>query len=176
MSAPASDGRNVHAGLVVLVAGTLIAAAIDVRCRKIPNALTATMAVAAVALQIPNGTAALVLALAAMFGSFALGALAFSAGWLGGGDVKLIAAACGLVSYPGCIPLVTFILVAGAILALAQAARRGRLVTFVRNASIMAMTGSPSETTTLLPYGVAIAGGSIAYAASTLFPAIRLPL
>jgi hypothetical protein len=46
----------------------------------------------------------------------------------------------------------------------------------VRNVSTLARTGARPETATLLPYGVAIAGGSTAYAFATLFPSIRLPL
>ena len=160
--------------LVILVAGTLTAAIVDVRSRRIPNKLTATLAIAAIVLHLGDGTTALLIALAAMGAAFALGFLAFSAGWFGGGDVKLLAAACGLVSYPGCLSLVAFVLVAGAVLALAQAARTRRLVSLVRNASLLATTGAPPESPVLLPYGVAIAGGSVAYACSILLPAVRL--
>jgi prepilin peptidase CpaA len=162
--------------LILLVAGTLSAAAIDLRCRRIPNVLTATMACAAISLHLFDGTTALALAIVVMIAAFALGTLAFSAGWFGGGDVKLIAAACGLVGYPGALSLVLFILVAGAVLALAEVTRQRRLVSFVRNTVALATTGCAPETATLLPYGVAIAGGSVAYAASTLIPGLRLPL
>jgi prepilin peptidase CpaA len=161
--------------LIVLVAGTLGAAIVDIRTRRIPNALTATMAVAALALHIADGVTAMLVVVAVMAGSFALGAVAFSAGWFGGGDVKLIAAACGLVSYPLCISLVCFILVAGAVLALAQAARHRRVGALVRNATLLAATGVSPEAPTLLPYGVAIAGGSAVLAGSTFFPTLRLP-
>jgi prepilin peptidase CpaA len=161
--------------LIVLIAGTLAAAASDLRTHRIPNVLTAALGVAAIAFHLVDGMA-LVLTLAAMIATFALGALAYSAGWLGGGDVKLIAAACGLASYPGCVTPVFFILIAGAVLALGGALRRGRLVALVRSASTLAVTGAQPATSTLLPYGVAIAGGSAAYAFSTLFPALRLTL
>jgi prepilin peptidase CpaA len=165
----------VSAALIVLVIGTLIAAAIDVRSRRIPNVLTATMAATAIVLQLGDGTGVL-LVLASMTAAFALGALAFSAGWLGGGDVKLIAAACGLAGYPGCVSLGTFILIAGAVLAIVQAVRQRRLVAFVQNASALAITGSAPRTPTLLPYAAAVSGGSTAYALSTLLPGLRLPL
>jgi prepilin peptidase CpaA len=165
----------VSAALIVLVAGTLAAAVSDLRTHRIPNVLTAAMALAAIAFPLLNGTA-LVPALAAMIAAFALGALAFSAGWLGGGDVKLLAAGCGLASYPGSVTLVLFILIAGAVLAVGEALRRGRFVALVRSASTVALRGARPATPTLLPYGVAIAGGSAAYAVSTLFPALRLTL
>jgi len=169
------NGNAVSLALIVLVTGTLAAAIVDVRTRRIPNALTASMAVAAIGLHVADGAPALLVAVAVMAGSFALGAVAFSAGWFGGGDVKLIAAACGVVSYPLCISLVCFILIAGAVLALAQAARHRRLGALVRNASLLATTGVSPEAPTLLPYGVAIAGGSAVLAGSTFFPTLRLP-
>ena len=162
--------------LIVLVAGTFAAAVTDLRYRRIPNGLTAAMAIAAIALHLPGGVTGSLLVVAVMLASFALGTLAFSAGWFGGGDVKLMTAVCGLVSYPGCVALVVFILIAGGALALLHAARAGRLVTIIRNASMVALTGCAPPTPTLLPYGVAIAGGSAAYALSTLLPLIRLPL
>jgi prepilin peptidase CpaA len=162
--------------LVVLVLGTLAAAAIDVRSRRIPNALTGGLGIAAIALHLSGGVTAVLLAFAAMIVAFALGSLAFSAGWLGGGDVKLIAVACGLVGLPGSVPLVLCIVIAGAFVAIAQAAYQRRLFAFIRNTSELATHGYASQSLTLLPYGVAIAGGSTAYAFSTLVPALRLAL
>ncbi len=133
------------------------------------------MAIAAIAVHVSDGAVAVMLVLAVMTVSFAVGTLAFSAGWFGGGDVKLIAAACGLVSYPGCIWLVLAVLIAGAVLAVVQAAAQGRLSSVFRNATLLALTGAAPPTPALLPYGVAIAGGSTAYALATLFPTIRLP-
>lgn len=156
--------------LIVLVAGTFAAALLDLRYRKIPNALTAALCAAAIALHLGGGLASSALDLAVIAASFALGAVAFSAGWFGGGDVKLVAAACGLVSYPGCLLLVVSILICGAILGVVQAAGQRRLVTFVRSAATLALTGSPPQTRTLLPYGVAIAAGSSAYVVATLLP------
>lgn len=161
--------------LIVLLAGTFTAAAIDVRTRRIPNALTATLALAAVGLRLFDGAPALLVALATMLVAFGVGSLAFSTGWLGGGDVKLIAVACGLASFPGSIALVSSILIAGGVIAIAQAARTGRLVTLVRDVSTMVVTRGAPQHRTLLPYGVAIAVGSAAYALSCFFSTAVLP-
>jgi prepilin peptidase CpaA len=159
----------------LLVSGTLIAAAIDVRTRRIPNAITAPLAVIALVMHIPDGAVAVLAALATMLVAFALGTLAFQAGWFGGGDVKLLAACCGFVSYPGCIALVFDVLIAGALLALAGAAIDGRLVGLLRSVFAVAARGAPTQRNTV-PYGVAIAGGSAVYTLSSLIPALRLPL
>jgi prepilin peptidase CpaA len=165
----------VNASIAVLVVATLVAAAIDVRTRRIPNQLTGAVALAALALHLPQGLIPLLTATAALCAAFALGAAAFSAGWFGGGDVKLIAACCGLVSFPGAVSLVLFILFSGALLALVTAALAGRLLSLVRSTAAVAVRGAPTEQFAL-PYGVAIAAGSIAYAASAFVPALRLPL
>jgi prepilin peptidase CpaA len=160
---------------IVLLLVTCAAAAIDVRTRRIPNALTGAAALAALALHLPAGPLAVALALGAMLAAFAIGSVAFTAGWFGGGDVKLLAACCGLASFPGSISLVLYVLVAGMLLALVTAAMSGRLVALVRSTAAVAMHGAPVEKNTL-PYGVAIAAGSFAYAVSTIVPVLRLPV
>ena len=160
---------------IVLVIVNCAAAAVDVRTRRIPNLLTGAAAVAALAAALPAGPTAVLLALGMMVAAFGAGTIAFSAGWFGGGDVKLIAACCGFAGFPGSVVLVLYVLAAGALLALVTAAARGRLVALVRSTAAVAH-GAPLQETMLLPYGVAIAAGSFAYAASTVVPALRLPV
>jgi prepilin peptidase CpaA len=160
------------AATTVLLVATLAAAATDIRTRRIPNLLTAATAAAAVAIHLPDGAGAELTAIAAMIAAFVLGSFAYSAGWFGGGDVKLIAACCGVVGFPAAVPLVLDILVAGGVLALIAAAANGRLVALVRSTAAVAARGTATEKTAL-PYGVAIAAGSVAYAVSILAPALR---
>ena len=159
--------------VAVLLVVTLAAAVTDVRARRIPNALTGGAAVAALVIHAPAGIVPELSCVATICAAFALGSIAFSAGWFGGGDVKLIAACCGLAGFPGALSLVLYILVCGALLALVTATLSGRLVALVRSTASVAAHGGATERT-LLPYGVAIAAGSIVYAISTLVPALRL--
>ncbi len=160
------------AATIVLLVATLAAAVTDLRSRRIPNALTAAAAVLAVAVHFSEGLGPELAAVATMIAAFAIGSLAYSAGWFGGGDVKLIAACCGLAGFPAAIPLVLDILVAGGVLALVAAAANGRLVALVRS-TVSAATHGAATAKTTLPYGVAIAAGSVVYAASTLAPSLR---
>jgi prepilin peptidase CpaA len=160
------------AATIVLLIATLAAAVTDIRSRRIPNGLTAAAAVLAVAVHAGEGVGPEVAAIAAMIAAFVIGSLAYSAGWFGGGDVKLIAACFGLAGFPAAIPLVLYILVAGGVLALLAATVNGRLVALVRSTVSVAAHGTPTEKTTL-PYGVAIAAGSVVYAVSTLAPSLR---
>ncbi len=155
------------AAALVLLLVTCAAAAIDVRTHRIPNALTGFTALAALALAVFAGPFAVLTCILAMAAAFAAGSIAFSAGWFGGGDVKLIAACCGLAGFPGAVSLVLFILIAGAVLALVTAAARGRLVALVRSTAAVAAHGAPTAQVPL-PYAVAIAGGSIAFVATVL--------
>ena len=157
---------------IVLLVATLAAAVTDLRARRIPNALTAATALAAVVLHLSQGAGPELSALAAMVVAFVLGSFAYSAGWFGGGDVKLIAACCGVVGFPGAMSFVLDVLVAGGVLALVTAALSGRLVALVRSTAAVAARGTATEKT-VLPYGIAIAAGSVVYAASTLAPVLR---
>jgi prepilin peptidase CpaA len=150
---------------ILLVIATMAAAAFDVRTGRIPNALTATVAVVAIAIHVPQGVIPLLLAIASLCGAFALAAAAYSAGWFGGGDVKLIAVCCGLVGFPGSVTLVLDVLVCGALLALVLAARRRGLGALLRRTVAAMRYGEPSERITL-PYAVSVAAGSIAYVVS----------
>jgi prepilin peptidase CpaA len=159
---------------IVLLAATCVAAAVDVRTRRIPNALTAATALLALAVHVPDGIVAVLIAFVTMILAFLAGSLAFSAGWFGGGDVKLIAACCGLIGGFAALSLVLDILVAGAVLALVTAAFRGRLGALVRSTVAIAAHGVPVEKSTL-PYAVAIAAGSVVYALAPLVPVLRFP-
>jgi prepilin peptidase CpaA len=162
------------AATVVLLLVTCAAAATDVRSRTIPNVLTGCAALAALAVHLPAGPAALAMCAVTMAAAFLAGSVAFSAGWFGGGDVKLIAACCGIVGFPGALSLVLAILVAGALLALVTAAARGRLVALVRSTAAVAARGAPAGEVPL-PYALAIFAGSVAFAAAPLVPSLRFP-
>lgn len=114
--------------LVLAVAGTGAAAAIDLRVRRIPNALTAALAVVAFAVAAsgvgPIGLGAAVL-------GFLLG-LAFMLpghvfGAIGAGDVKLFAAAGALLGPATTVRAFLYTAIAGGVLALIVAVHRRRL-------------------------------------------------
>lgn len=151
------------AALVVLVA--LGAAAVnDVALRRIPNLIAAIVAAAGLARQVLTGSPAMAMLVA---GCLLAGAtLLWLRGILGGGDVKLLAAA-GLVIPPAAIPtMLLAIALAGGVLSLLHLALRGRVTArrLARPAGILGRIlrceawrirrGAP------LPYGVAIAAGT----------------
>ena len=128
------------------------AAATDARERRIPNALSVGLALvglARIATALVTGDAALPLAadLAAAVGVFALAAVAFRFGLLGGGDVKLLAAGALWLGAASLVPYLLTTILAGGVLALLFIAWK-------------LVTGGSAKGPSL-PYGIAIAAGGI---------------
>jgi prepilin peptidase CpaA len=112
----------------VLAAGLTAASALDFRTRRIPNVLTAGMAVTGVALSLTHVSG---VSPAASVLGIVVGILLMLPGHLlgatGGGDVKLMGAVGAFV---GPVLVITAFLataIAGGVLALVVAARRGRV-------------------------------------------------
>jgi prepilin peptidase CpaA len=91
-----------HAGLVAAAVALLFGASLnDVAVRTIPDLISLGIAAAGLALRLIEGT--LLSGLAAAAALFVLAALCWRCGWLGGGDVKLLAA-CALLVRPTEVP------------------------------------------------------------------------
>lgn len=156
----------------MLASGLVAATVIDLRTRRIPNALTAALAAAGFVMALTGVSRVTPLAAAVGFG---LGMLLMLPGRVlgatGGGDVKLMAAV-GAVIGPG--PVVSAFLVtaiAGGVLALAVAARRGRVGVTLAGTGRLVTTPSEAKRELEAParanrfaYGPAIAIGGLAAA------------
>jgi prepilin peptidase CpaA len=155
--------------LATIVAGALAAAAIDLRTRRVPNALNALVATVGLALaatgisdvSVGAAAAGLGLGLALMLPGFLFGAT-------GGGDVKLFAAMGTMVGPAHIVRAFVFTAIFGGIMAITIAAGRGRLQrTLGRTAALVASGGAtagvieaPAENNRF-PYAPAIAVGCI---------------
>jgi prepilin peptidase CpaA len=152
-----------------LAAGLLVATAIDLRTRRIPNVVTALMAAAGIALAVTGASG---LSLAAVGAGVALGLCLMMPGHLlgatGAGDVKLMGAVGALLGPGLIVRAFLFTALAGGVLALLVAARRGRLATTIRGTAhlVAQPSDAPHNLTTAGPgrrfaYGPAIAVGSL---------------
>ncbi len=161
-----------NAAFTTLSAGLLTATLIDLRSRRIPNSLTAAMAVAGMVLAAAGlsgvspqaSVTGLLAGLALMLPGHLLGAT-------GAGDVKLMAAAGSLLGIHLIVPAFLFTAIAGGILAVAVALRRHRLsAALAGTGRLMAAPGAmpnqlrASSAASRFAYGPAIAVGSIAAA------------
>jgi prepilin peptidase CpaA len=146
-----------------------VATVVDIRTRRIPNELTATMAGVGVGLAasgasgVPLWASVLgfVVGLALMMPGHLLGAT-------GAGDVKLMAAVGAIIGPSLVISAFLFTAIAGGLLALAVATRRRRLTaTLAGTGRLMAGSAEAREMLRAAPatnrfaYGPAIAVGSI---------------
>lgn len=154
---------------MALAAGALTATVVDIRTRRIPNELTATMAgiglgfaaTGTSGVSVWASMAGFVLGLALMMPGHALGAT-------GAGDVKLMAAVGAMVG-PGTVVMAfAFTAIVGGVMALAIAIRRQRLRTTLAGTGrlIAGPSGArqhigSASASSRFAYGPAIAVGSV---------------
>ena len=160
---------DVQSVITLLTAGLLLIAAYgDVRTRRIPNMLV--LAVAALGLMRLTLAEDLTLALftiATAAAIFAIGLLLFWRGLLGGGDVKLTAAAVLLVGAPALSLFLVAMSLFGLVVTLATIAADCLMG---RPATPDVSSGNDLGSRRTVPYGVAIAAGAV------LTLAIQFPL
>jgi prepilin peptidase CpaA len=168
----------------IVLAACAIAVAADVTTRRIPNALTIALALAGLALHASQGWASLAISLAALVAVLAVGFLAFSMKWLGGGDVKLAAAAAATLGFPDTLGFLVFTAIGGGLLGVVVATASGRLRPVLSSVALVlrpfaykgTVAVAPSQPI-MLPYAIALACGAIAVALShTAAPFLRLTL
>ncbi len=171
------DGSGVVAvGLVLAVC--LVASYFDVRSRRIPNWLTGSLAIAAVAVHAFAGFRVLALSLAVMAVMTVAATLLYSRGGIGGGDLKLAIAGSGMLSFPLCVPFLLYTMLGGGVLAIAFMLRRGDARQSVSHVATIALSGMRPAVTAKsqsLPYAVAFAFGALLTAlAQTVAPFLRI--
>jgi prepilin peptidase CpaA len=114
--------------LTIVVAGVSTAAAIDVRTRRVPNALTMSLAGVGVMLAATGfGHITLMAALAGGLLGLLLMLPGHFLGATGGGDVKLLSAAGTLLGPAATLWAFLVAMIAGGVLAVIVAVHRGRL-------------------------------------------------
>jgi prepilin peptidase CpaA len=145
----------------------VVAAVTDVASRTIPNAIPLGTALLGAVLRGLDGTlGGGLIAAAVVFGS---GAVCWHRGWMGGGDVKLLGALALVVPPRGVLPLLTWIAIAGGVLAIAYLLARRLLPRPVlaasRNRNCLARILRAEHWRiargAALPYAVAIAVGAL---------------
>jgi prepilin peptidase CpaA len=152
-----------------LAVGALVAAVIDLRTRRIPNALTTAMAAFGIGLA-ATGVSGVSLGAAALGFAVGFGLMlpGHALGATGGGDVKLMAAVGAIVGPAVVLKAFLFTALAGGVLAVVVALRRRRLAaTLAGTARMIATPGEArgdirsAVSDRRFAYGPAIAVGSV---------------
>jgi len=158
-----------NVAFAALSSGAVVATVIDIKVRRIPNALTATMAGIGIGLAASGASGislgaslgGLIVGLALMLPGHALGAT-------GAGDVKFMAAVGAIVGPAHAVNAFLFTALAGGVLAIAVALRRRRLGATLAGTGrlIAAPTDARKEiqsasVSSRFAYGPAIAIGSV---------------
>ncbi len=153
-------------GLMLISAGLLLTASMhDLIARTVPNRLAGVLAVLGIGLRAVDGS--LLAGICAGVVVFVLAAICWRRGWMGGGDVKLLAASAIVVPPSMVVSFIAAVAIFGGVLALLYL-MAGRLVTPPRAArprTLLARAlrverwrihrGGP------LPYACAIAAGGL---------------
>jgi prepilin peptidase CpaA len=155
--------------LATIVAGAAVAAAIDLRTRRVPNALNAALAAIGLALAAAGVSGVSMAAAAAGLGvGLALMLPGFLFGATGAGDVKLFAAMGTLVGPAPMVRAFVFTAIAGGLLAVAFAARRGILQRTLGRTVVLVASGGANAAVieapianNRFPYAPAIAVGCV---------------
>jgi prepilin peptidase CpaA len=151
----------------LVLAASLLAAVSDVRTRRIPNALVIALFACGLAANALLGWQAAAIDVVIVIAMLFAGSFAFSLRLIGGGDVKLLAAAAGTLGYPSAVSFILFTLLCGGVLAVAFSATRGRLGATLANVQSMALPLFSGvrpvrpEDSIAMPYALAIFGGAV---------------
>jgi prepilin peptidase CpaA len=142
--------------LAALLFLTLAAAAFEDGWRlRISNLTCLAVLILALAAAMVHGLSASMWQNLAVFAALlVLGTLAFSAGALGGGDVKLLAALGLWIDLRGALWLIVTVFIAGGVLALL----------FIAGRRIPGLTVNGGHSERRIPYGIAIVAGTLAFA------------
>ena len=167
--------------LALVLAASCIAAITDLRTRRVPNVLVGTLFVSGLALSALAGWQAVAMNVIIAVAVIILGTFAFSLRLIGGGDVKLLAAAAGTLGYPSGADFLLFTLLCGGVVAVVFSALRGRLGATFSNVRAMALPvfagAAPArpQSGLAMPYAVAIFAGALCTAlVSGLLPNLRI--
>jgi prepilin peptidase CpaA len=173
----------------VLLCG--VAAAIDLRSRRIPNWLTLpgigiglALNTALFSIAFGIGDGARLGLLPSLAGFLLLGLVFLLLGvinFVGMGDVKLMAAVGAFLRWPNALWALAYVTLAGGVIAVGYAVARGRLLAVLRN--LFSLTRNvvkpreerPEVELHRIPYGLAILVGAAWAAAANYFPALRVP-
>ena len=131
--------------LFPLVAMLVVAAAIDVRSRRIPNWLTLAMIAGGLAQSLlPGSVIGAGQSTMGIGAGFALTFILFAIGAMGGGDVKMFAGIGAWIGPGPVFQVFAVSAVVGMAIALAQAMRQRRMAALLRNSAVIVLNAASS--------------------------------
>ena len=159
---------TIHIAYIALLTASIFAIVTDVRSRKIPNVIPISLAASALIFKAAHGPTDFLTAVAVLLAVLFVGTVAFSFHWLGGGDVKLLAAGCAFLPPSEGVYFLLFTAIGGGILALVTAAAKGTLrstiagaFTIVHGLQVDKDILIKPQSSTQLPYAIAISFGAL---------------
>lgn len=170
--------------LALVLSAASIAAYTDIKTRRVPNVLAAAVLAIGLTLHALDGWQSVAISIGLCLSVFGAGTALFALKLIGGGDVKLLAAASAALGWPDTAAFLLYTIIAGGALGVAIAIARGRLRAMLCNLKSMlfpVLSGMhpaavPSAVGTM-PYAVAIfAGAAVLTIGTTLGFHLRISL
>lgn len=161
------ESNHLTIGFALVLAAAVIAAIFDVRTRRIPNALVIALFAAGLAVNALAGWQFAAIDAIVAIAVLIAGTAAFALKLIGGGDIKLLAAAAGTLGFPAAAWFVLFTFVCGGLIAVLYSAARGTLGATAANVRglVLPMAAGirPMRLTngTSMPYALAICAGAL---------------
>jgi Flp pilus assembly protein protease CpaA len=126
--------------LMPMLALLTVAAAIDLRTRRIPNWLTVLLLMSGLAKSaLPASQLTILQALSGMLIGFCLPLALFILGALGGGDVKLLSGIGAWLGPLGIVEVFAIAAIIAMVMVLVHSARQGRLALLLRNTALVTL-------------------------------------
>ena len=162
--------------MIAAIGITALAAVVDLRSGRIPNAITYPALLLGLALGFwPGAEVGIEARLAGLAIAFLPSLALFLARALGGGDVKLLAAVGALVGTPAIYAVLFWAIVAGSIIAIGLLVARGRVTETLQGLAAVVISARERSVPTIVPamdlrfpFGTAIFAGVVCAYAPTL--------
>lgn len=168
--------------LAALIVACAVASVTDVRTRKIPNYIPIFVFSCALIFQACHGWLPLLQSLGIAFAVLLAGWVLFALRWMGGGDIKLLAAGAALVGPPHAANFLWFSIMSGGVLSIIAIVLRRQILATIPSLIIRVQQAPrnpkvllDAQNRSVLPYALAIAAGAVETAFSHYIPvALRI--
>ena len=167
---------------VALIVACAFASVSDLRTRRIPDAIPLAVFALALVVQSIAGWQYALESIGIGFAVLVVGTLLFKFGWMGGGDIKLLAAGSALVGPHQAANFLYFSMMAGGLLSLIVIVLKKQIIATLPSLIYRVQSASkdPSsllqqaQSRSVLPYALAIAAGAVATTFSLHFIPVAL--
>ncbi len=154
---------NLQLSVWLFLISCVIASYTDLRWHRVPNLLTYGTLAAIIAVSALHGFIPFAAAVGSAGIVLVIGSIVFGFGWIGGGDIKLLAVGAAAFGFPSFLIALLYISAVGGLIGLVYGLRDGRLryaITRLAASAIGRSSLSSAAGSRGIPYALAICAGA----------------